>query len=143
MLVAHHIRTAGLALLIALAAAPLSAHEPVLGMTKADCARLVAYVPAPGVDYQPGVDVRGETVVPADLESNVEIALPERFLIPIEVDLAQRLGLPWNPDRFQAEAFIGVVEVRGERLYFNGQPLQNEEKAELAALCRELLSGED
>jgi hypothetical protein len=132
-----------IALAAAVAAVPLSAHEPVLDITKADCARLVAYVPAPGVDYQPGVDVRGETVVPADLESNVEIALPDRFLIPIEVDLAQRLGLPWNPDRFQAEAFIGVVEARGERLYFNGQPLQDEDKAELAAKCRDTIGREN
>ena len=52
----------------ALAAPPAAAHEKAtVAITRADCARLVAHRPAPDVAYQPGVDVYGREVVPADL----------------------------------------------------------------------------
>ncbi len=128
---------AGLALLIATAATALAAEDLVLRITKEDCARLVGHAPAPGVAHQPGVDVHGRAIVPADLESSTEFGAADHFLIPLEIDLAARLGLPANPDRFEADVFIGVVEVRGARAYFNGRPLQSEAEADLASICRE------
>ena len=50
-------------------------------ITKADCAALVRHVAEPGVAYEPGVDVNGRPVVPADLGDTPEIKLPERFLV--------------------------------------------------------------
>ena len=132
---------AGLALLIATAATALSAEDPALRIAKADCARLVGHAPAPDVTYQPGVDVHGRAVVPADLESSAVFTAADYFLIPIEIDLAARLGLPADRDRFEADLFIGVVEVTGARAYFNGRPLQSEAEAELAAVCREAALG--
>lgn len=123
---------AGLGLLTA--ASALAAQDQVLRISQADCVRLVRHQPAPDVAYRPGVDSRGREVVPADLDGGVRIETPEHFLIPIEVDLVERLGIP---DSFRADAFIGMVEVRGERAYFNGRPLQSEAEAELATLCRE------
>lgn len=105
-----------------------------------DCARLVAHRPAANVTYQPGVDVRGEAVAPADL-NGAAIDLPDVLVIDLTVDLADRLGIPADPDNFQADLDLGTVELRGDRAYFDGEPLEDEAQAELIALCRSLLSG--
>ena len=65
-----------------------------VAITRADCARLVAHVPAPDVAYEPGVDVYGREVVPADLGGAPRIELPETIVIDIEVDLQARFGTP-------------------------------------------------
>lgn len=122
-----------------------AAQEPYLTISQEDCRRLVYHVPTDDVTYQPGVDVRGKAVAPADLNANdpngvPELIMPRTVLIPIEVDLFDRFGIPSDGTSFEADAFIGEVTVdivTGEA-YFNGQPLQNEAKAELAARCRQL-----
>lgn len=139
MMVALPVRIAGLALLILAGSLPVAAKEPILRLSKDDCARLVQHRPTPDVAYQAGVDARGREVVPADLEGSPRITVPDHFLIPIEVDLADRLGIPSDPARFEDDALIGAVEVRGEQLYFNGQPLQDDAEAELATRCRGFL----
>ena len=105
-----------------------------------DCARFVRHVPAADVAYRPGVDVRGRKVVPADVDGGVKLALPEEFIIPINVDLQKRLGIPADPTQFQTKHFtVGTVTWKEGQGYFNGQPLQSEEAARLAALCQERL----
>ncbi len=120
----------------ALAAAPAAAHEKAtVSITRADCARLVAHVPGPDVAYQPGVDVYGREVAPADLGGAPRIELPETILIGIEIDLLQRFGIPAS----HAGAEVGEVAYRDGRFTFNGQPLQDEAQAELAARCQEIV----
>src|SRR5579871_1478315 len=67
-------------LLITSAAA---ADDQQLYVTRQDCARLVAHHPDPGVEYKPGVDVRGKYVAPADLPAQNNFPLPDK----IEFDL--------------------------------------------------------
>ncbi len=126
------------------------AQEPYVAISQKDCRRLVHHVATDDVTYQPGVDVRGKAVAPADLNANdpdgvPELIMPRTVLIPIEVDLFDRFGIPQDGTSFEADALIGEVTVdivTGEA-YFNGQPLQNEAEAELAARCREMMrSGE-
>jgi hypothetical protein len=96
------------------------------------------------VTYQPGVDVDGDPVAPADLHGRPELDLPERVAIPIEVDLDARYGLP--PDAsFKGDIEIGTVGVDLDtgRATFNGQPLTGDDEAELRARCQELLRGAD
>jgi len=109
-------------------------------ITKSDCLRLVRHEPAPDVEYQPGVDVRGEPVAPADLYGGSRIALPETVTIPIEVDLADRFGLPAD-DSFEGDVQVGTVEVRLEDGYatFNGQPLVPAAQHLLAERCQRYL----
>ena len=111
-------------------------------ITRSDCQRLVRHVPAPDVAYQPGVDVNGRPVAPADLGSGVRIKVPEVIEIPIDVDLQDRFGIPPNRELFKADAFIGsvVVTVKDGRAYFNGQPLQDEAEFALTQRCQEILS---
>ena len=122
-------------------AAPTDGDVRVV-VTKADCSRLVKYVPAPDVTYRPGIDVNGDPVAPADLDGGVSIALPETFVIPIEVDLFDRFGIPADPTNYEGDLVVGevIVDLDG-RAYFNGQPLQDEEAAALAAKCQEVLRG--
>lgn len=55
-----------------------------------ECLTLKEHKPAMGVIYQPGVDVRGNPVVPADMNAPV-INVPDVMTIPLSVDLAKRL----------------------------------------------------
>ncbi len=132
------------AALLVLAAAwravPAAAHEKsTVAITRADCARLVAHLPAPDVAYQPGVDVHGREVVPADLGGAPRIEVPETILIYIEIDLLERFGIPANPALYDAHVEVGEVLYKDGRFTFNGQPLQDEAQAELAARCQEVV----
>ncbi|MCZ4282017.1 hypothetical protein O4H49_14610 [Kiloniella laminariae] len=109
-------------------------------ITRQDCQQLVAHVPADDVAYTPGVTARGEKVVPADLNAQT-ITLPEVIRIPITVDLYKRFNIPANPNNFEAEAEIGVVEVHKDgTTLFNGTPIQSEEQRELSLKCQEILN---
>ena len=130
-----------------LAVASAAAHEnatvptttgaaiTTVAITRADCARLVAHVPDPDVAYEPGVDVYGREVAPADLGGAPRIELPETILIGIEIDLLARFGIPVS----HAGAEVGEVAYRDGRFTFNGQPLQDQAQAELAARCQEIV----
>lgn len=65
--------------------------------------------------------------------------LPETVTIDLTLDLAGRFGLgpvagaPLDPD-----ARIGVIEVTGSQVTFNGQPLTSDDQAALAAACRRM-----
>ncbi len=106
-------------------------------ITKADCAALVRHVADPGVAYEPGVDVDGRPVVPADLGEPPEIKLPDEIVIAITVDIDKRFNIPPTPDLFRPEATIGTVIVKRDgRAYFNGEPLTSEERHALATACQ-------
>ena len=119
---------------------PATADDsPVVTISKIDCGRLVKHQPAADVAYQPGIDVNGRPVAPADLGDGIQIAVPEVIRIPIEVDLFDRFGIPANPGLYEADAQVGVVIYQGGRAYFNGQPLQDEAMAELAERCQAVM----
>lgn len=124
---------------------PAAAEESYLTISKDDCSRLARHYPAGDVAYQPGRDVRGKPVVPADLEGGLNgtggLILPQAVVIPIEVDLFERYGIPANSANFKGDVFIGevVVDVASGRAVFNGQALQSEAEAELAARCQRIL----
>lgn len=122
-------------------ALPAAAQDGYLTLSKGDCDRLARHYPSGDVAFQPGRDVRGKPVAPADLEDDSGLILPEAVIIPIEVDMFRRFGLPANQASFKGDIFIGevVVDVASGRATFNGQPLQSEEEAQLAALCQRSL----
>lgn len=104
----------------------------------ADCLKLVKHVPSADVAYQPGVDVRGRPVVPADVQGGLSVTPPQDFTIDITVRLDKRFGIPATADLYQPEANIGVVTIKGGKAYFNDQPLATESINELAEICRKL-----
>ncbi len=117
-----------------------AAQDGYLTISEGDCARLARHHPAGDVTNQPGRDVRGKPVVPADLDDGNSLILPGAVVIPIEVDLFERFGIPAEETSFKGDIFIGevVVDVASGRAFFNGQPLQSEAEAELAARCQRI-----
>lgn len=87
------------------------------------CQSLPAYQADTGVEYRPGVDVRGRAVAPADLKAPLSAGMGEVVQIPVTVDLVQRFnlypffGIELKPD-------IGMVSVHSDgRVEYNGQNL--------------------
>jgi hypothetical protein len=119
----------------------MHAHAQTITATRETCADLVEHVPSADVAYQPGIDVAGQPVAPADLPGSPTIQVPEEFSIPITVDLGRRLGIPSNPNNFRAKADIGVVSYKDGKAFFNGQPLQDPDAAALADACRKIMAG--
>ena len=126
--------------LIALALAAVgwtAAARAEVAISRQDCERLVRHEPAPDVAYQPGVDVHGKPVVPADLDGGAPIQLPDVIYIPIEVLVQDRFHIPANSVLFNATAEVGVAELRGNQVYYQGQLLSDPEEAALEAACRD------
>ncbi|WP_374383884.1 hypothetical protein [Dongia sp.] len=108
-----------------------------IAVTREDCARLVKYRQAPGVEYQPGIDVRGNPVAPADLGGGYQIKPPETIIIPIEILIQDRFHIPANSALWNAKAQVGVVTVKGDQVFYEGQLLGDAEAAALEEVCRE------
>lgn len=110
-----------------------------LVVSRADCERLVSHVPAPDVAYAPGVDVYGRPVAPADLPGSRRVALPETITFDANADL-RRFNLPKSSRLYAPNVLLGKVTVeRDGRVLFDGQPLQRDENAAIAELCRQRL----
>jgi hypothetical protein len=61
-----------------------------------------------------------------------------RQVVPLKIN-HDRFGILVTPDLYKPEANIGVVTVKGDKDYFNGQPLATESINELAEICRKLI----
>jgi hypothetical protein len=107
-------------------------------ISRDSCTALQRYVPAPGVNYTPGVDVNGNKVAPADLDGGMPpLEMPSDITIAITSLLQQKFSIPTDPNSYKPEAYIGSVTVKPDgRAYFNGQPLQDDAAFELAQLCQ-------
>ena len=121
----------------ALGLSPLMAGEPQLTLKREDCEALVKYRQPPGVAFEPGVDVYGNPVAPADMPgSSPPLNLPPLIAVPIDVDLQDRYHIPANSALFEAEAIVGIaVSDLGGNVTFNGQPLSDPEADALAEAC--------
>lgn len=124
-----------------LACAPLHASAAVIQISPQDCIRLARHIPAGDVAFQPGVDVHGKPVKPADLDADQGVRLPDAIDLEISLDLADRLGrrdavgqralLP-----AAVKALLGVITVRGDEAFWNGEKIGDRERAEVAAACQ-------
>ncbi len=108
-----------------------------VAISRRDCERLVRHEPGPDVAYQPGVDAHGGPVVPADVGGGAQLELPDVIYIPIEVLVQDKYGIPANSVLYNARAQVGVVEVRGNQVYYEDQLLTDPETAALEAACRD------
>jgi len=113
------------------------AAAQTVAVTDADCAKIVNYTTPPGVEYQPGVDVYGRKVAPADLPSSQ----PQIGTGPITIDITADLhkyGVPASSPLLLPGARLGQITVDdlGRKVYFNGQPLGDTEEHAIADACR-------
>ena len=130
-------RVIGVCVLV-LGALPAFAADKAL--TSAFCNQLVKHTPSADVAYQAGVDVRGNKVVPADLPSQQQIALPDKIQIPLTINLAKSLNLdtttaPYNQLGQGTETTLGMLSVEDGKVLYNGNPLGDAEQDRLAVLC--------
>jgi hypothetical protein len=107
-----------------------------LVVTRKACNWLVSHQTDADAIYQPGVDVHGRAVAPADV-SGSDIVLPETIVISIKVLIQDRYGIPENSPLWDAEAEVGLVEITGDQVYFNGTLLEGSDQVALARLCRD------
>ena len=121
-----------MALLVAFAAA---AEDPIV-IAEADCRALTRHVPAADVAYEPGVDVRGDAVAPADLGAP-EISLPEEISIDVTALVYDLLKTTPPPGLRDTAIDLGKFVLRDGRLTYNGQPLGVAADTALIAACRE------
>lgn len=73
------------------------------------------------VAYQPGVDVRGKAVVPADLNGGAPSVVPQVVKVPVDVDLVKRMA-SLNGKDIKLDAPIGMMEIHQDgKVSYNGQ----------------------
>jgi hypothetical protein len=118
--------------------------QPVY-VTRNDCAALTKYHQPPGVAYQPGVDVHGKSVAPADLDSgtqNLNLG-HDRVQFNLQINPltygANTSTLGGNQARFGNTAMpvarVTVDLKTGETL-INGQPLDGQQDRIVLEACR-------
>ncbi len=140
-------RLAVLALLAVLLAVP-PASATLITVTAGDCANIVANTPSDDVAYQPGVDVDGNAVAPADLDRYGRLDLDvDDVIIDIDIPLSAVAGVVGDEAAFTANggriysfganASVGTVSFRGGDVYFNGQRISNRQREAIAAACAE------
>lgn len=109
-------------------------------ITKLDCSRLIRHVPDPDVAYQPGVDVNGRAVAPADVPGSGADAIPGllpdvlEFPLTIKPMQGATYAVRGSGD---SQATLGTVRYDLARDVFtiNGQPLGSAEQRDLARAC--------
>ncbi|MEM9468791.1 MAG: hypothetical protein AAF988_01370 [Pseudomonadota bacterium] len=85
------------------------------------CKQLAAYQ-SDEANYVAGVDVKGKTVIPADLNQS-PIQVPEIIRIPLEIELAQRLN-QLQDINIDADGAIGVVYISQDgRVFYEGKDI--------------------
>ena len=134
-------------LIVTAAFACLALNAPSLGaqtitVSPNDCQAMTAYTPSDDVAYKPGVDVDGNAVAPADLNSSgqLDFGADHEFWLPIEVPLQDVINIAPadNLDSIRASDIgVGTVTVKNGQAYFNGEPLGDSQSHALAAECAE------
>lgn len=117
----------------------LAAEESTVRITKSDCVYLAEHQTSADVAYQPGVDVRGREVAPADVGTAPALKnlVPEVLEFPIALN-----PLKGGAARFgETSLTVGTVsfDMKTKRASFNGKPLTRGETRRLAKKCKEIL----
>ena len=121
----------------------------VVAMDTADCRRFLVqkgqvaadYQPPPGVNYQPGVDVNGKPVAPADLPGSTGYQLPQTLTLDLKIPFARLLGSRTPPRMGQAEVGLGkmTLDIASGRLSLDGAPVMPEAEDAVILACQEKL----
>lgn len=96
--------------------------QPIESNVPPECRLLPEHKADAGVAYQPGVDVHGKSVVPADLNSPLASSIASQtIVVPLTVDLADRLQ-GQTIDGLKLEGNLGYLEIHPDgRVSHNGE----------------------
>lgn len=98
------------------------------------CPALAGVTAVPGADYQPGVDIHGTPVAPADLPPSAPSPALDDLPIVVGANLMKHYGGAGG--RLFGGGIIGLITVHEGRVYLNGAPLGGNERDMLVAACR-------
>ncbi len=119
--------------------------QHIVIVTPEDCLLLEEHIPDDDVTYKPDVDVRGNSVVPAEIKNGNRLDLGTRgysFYMTHDAlkdnEIAKEYGLS---DAQEGKIILGRVSIQGGDVYWNGASLKNSERNHLYALCRETSDG--
>ena len=110
-----------------------SAKGSSVKVSRSECKGFVKHQSS--AEYKPGTDARGKKVREADLPGGSPIKLPETISIDIGFDLDKKYGLG-SGGKYTGESVIGKVTVKGDKVFFNGQPLDQRDQAAIAEACQ-------
>lgn len=117
------------------------AKEVIIQIPSDVCRKIVIdHKPRDDVAYKPGVDVKGNPVVGADLYGTNPIKVPDHIQIPLHLDLFKYFNLHAHPGNvYLDKAEVGTVDLylQDNAVYYNGQPLQNDVAVAIKKACRE------
>lgn len=86
-----------------------------------ECRLLPEHKPDADVTYRPGLDIKGRAVVPADINSHAAPLAERTIVVPLTVDLADRLQGLGSPG-LQIEGSLGYLEIHPDgRVSHDGQ----------------------
>jgi hypothetical protein len=131
-----------------------------VAITPSDCSNIQVYKTPPGVKYQPGVDAQGRAVAPADLGNRQRIEPPKEIVIEITRQLpgltagsgaggaAKAPGAATGANSgvgsgavanrvqgYDSKAYLGYVTVKDGQVYYNGQPVGDQDARAIAEAC--------
>ena len=115
---------------------------PKVTMTATDCRRLVRHHGQQEADYKPGVDVYGRKVAPADVEGTPRINIPEEITFDLTASLTKYFAKPGELHPIlTSDGVLGKIKYNTltGKLYFDGQPLNEEATDEVVTLCGKVL----
>jgi hypothetical protein len=124
----------------------VSAQAAELRMDRSVCQLLSKHVPDADVAYQPGVDVQGRAVPPADLNpSPINKELERQVAIRLTNQTAKVFGIAQPTIQVnnqpvplaEGETEIGYITLQNGQPYLNGTRLTSDQQDELAVLCIE------
>ena len=115
---------------------PMMAAETLV-LTSEECRHITRYEPAPGVDYEPGVDAHGREVVPADLTDN-RMELPSNLTIDLTALVFELLEREPPQGLRDSTISLGKVVIHESGLIsYNGKPLGDTYQNAIAQACLE------
>lgn len=123
---------------LSLIACAALAEDVTVKVTARDCAKLVKHNPSANVAYQPGVDVKGRKVAPADMEGSGATmkVLPDTLEIPISISPFTWSAAPVG-GLSETTSTVGTVkyDTRRGTFTYNDQPMGSQQQQAMADAC--------
>ena len=91
-------------------------------VTYAECQTIAEYFPQGNVNYQPGVDVEGKAVVPADLAQGSADALRNAPVVLLRYPQSGHMPMIEEPEKTE-QIFIAQVDGGGRQHQYRGRSL--------------------
>lgn len=131
--------------LSAFSAVAAEPQAPQVTVSAEDCKRVIKHTPRADVTYQPGVDVRGKSVVPAGTANDSPFKVPDKIVMDFGLDFAGSYGISGaGATTATSDLFAITYDIAQGGLTVNGQPLSKGDAQAVARACKQMLDqGQD